>query len=408
MQAHAASPLLTIKTAIIRLTARDKVQAMSDTDALVIGAGPAGLACAAMLSRRGLRATILEKADNVGAVWRRHYDRLHLHTDRGHSGLPGLPMPRHYPRYPSRAQVVAYLESYAAHFGLRPAFGCAARTIRRVDGGWRVDTDARAWTAPIVVVATGWADFPHLPEWPGQDDYRGEVIHSADYRNAAPYAGQRVLVVGFGNSGGEIALDLAEARVDVTMAVRGAVRILPRDLLGLPLLTWAIAQAWLPPRLADTLNAPAIRLAVGSTRGLGLTISPKGPRQMIAEDGKIPLLDIGTVARIRDGSVKVRGDIQRFTREGVVFASSPALAGEPVAEAFDAVILATGFRPNLHSLLPDAPDTLDAQGRPRATGQSSGAAGLFFCGQTPSPTGQLREIGIEARRIARLARALVD
>ncbi|SFS01705.1 Predicted flavoprotein CzcO associated with the cation diffusion facilitator CzcD [Dyella sp. OK004] len=380
---------------------------MSDTDAVVIGAGPAGLACAAMLSRQGLRATILEKADTVGAVWRRHYDRLHLHTDRSHSGLPGLPMPRDYPRYPARAQVVAYLESYAAHFELRPEFGCAARTIRRLGNGWRVDTDARAWAAPIVVVATGWADFPHAPAWPGQDDYTGEVIHSADYRNATPYAGQRVLVVGFGNSGGEIALDLAEAGVDVTMAVRGAVRILPRDLLGLPLLTWAIAQAWLPPRLADTLNAPAIRLAVGSTRDLGLTISPKGPRQMIAEDGKIPLLDIGTVARIRDGSIKVRGGIERFTREGVVFATSPQPAGEPAAEPFDAVILATGFRPDLHPLLPDAPDTLDAQGRPRVTGQPSGATGLFFCGQHPSPTGQLREIGIEARRIARLARALV-
>lgn len=407
MQAHVASPLLAIKTAIIRPTARDKIQAMSDTDVLVIGAGPAGLACAAMLSRQGLRATILEKAGTVGAVWRRHYDRLHLHTDRGHSGLPGLPMPRHYPRYPSRAQVVTYLESYAAHFRLRPAFGCTAQTIRRVDNRWHVEADTRIWTAPIVVVATGWADFPHVPFWPGQDDYAGEVIHSADYRNASPYQEQRVLVVGFGNSGGEIALDLAEAGVDVTMAVRGAVRILPRDLLGLPLLTWAIAQAWLPPRLADALNAPAIRLAVGSTQGLGLTISPKGPRQMIAEDGKIPLLDIGTLARIRDGSIKVRGGIERFTREGVVFATSPQPAGEPVAEPFDTVILATGFRPNLHPLLPDAPDTLDAQGRPRITGQSSGATGLFFCGQHPSPTGQLREIGIEARRIARLAKALV-
>ncbi|MFC4762779.1 flavin-containing monooxygenase [Dyella koreensis] len=379
---------------------------MNDTDALVIGAGPAGLACAAMLSRQGLRATILEKADTVGAVWRRHYDRLHLHTDRGHSALPGLPMPRHYPRYPSRAQVVAYLESYAAHFRLRPEFGCAVQTIHRTGNSWHVNAGTRTWTAPTVVIATGWADFPHIPIWPGQSDYVGKVIHSADYRNAAPYAGQRVLVVGFGNSGGEIALDLVDNGVDVTMAVRGAVRILPRDLLGLPLLTWAIAQAWLPPRLADALNAPAIRLAVGSTRGLGLTISSKGPRQMIAEDGKIPLLDIGTLARIRDGSIKVRGGIERFTREGVVFATSPILAGEPVAEPFDAVILATGFRPNLHPLLPDAPDTLDTQGRPRVTGQSSGATGLFFCGQHPSPTGQLREIGIEARRIARLAKAL--
>ncbi|MGO4701525.1 flavin-containing monooxygenase [Dyella sp. 2RAB6] len=383
---------------------------MSDTDALVIGAGPAGLACAAMLGQHGLHTTVLEKAATVGAVWRRHYDRLHLHTDRGHSGLPGLPMPRDYPRYPSRAQVVAYLESYAAHFELRPVFGSAARTIRRADDGWRVETATRAWTAPVLVIATGWADFPHVPAWPGQTEYGGEVIHSSAYRNPAPYAGQRVLVVGFGNSGGEIALDLAEAGVDTTLAVRSPVCILPRELLGLPILTWAIGQASLPPRLADALNAPAIRLAVGSIERLGLTKAPKGPRRMIAEDRKIPLLDIGTVAAIRAGRIKVRGGIERFTADGVAFEPSPATGGKALTEAFHAVILATGFRSDLRALLPDVPEALDTRGQPRTTGQAAGSgprhAGLFFCGQSPSPTGQLREIGIEAQRIARLAAAL--
>jgi len=379
---------------------------MDDTDALVIGAGPAGLACAAMLGRHGLRTAILEKAATVGAVWRRHYDRLHLHTDRGHSSLPGLPMPRDYPRYPSRAQVVAYLESYAAHFGLRPEFGCAARAIHRTEPGWRVETATREWTAPVVVIATGWADFPNVPSWLGQASYPGEVLHSSAYRHPAPYAGQRVLVVGFGNSGGEIALDLAEAGIDVSMAVRSPVCILPRELLGLPILTWAVSQARLPPALADALNAPAIRLAVGSIERLGLVKAPKGPRRMIAEDGKIPLLDIGTVAAIRAGRIKVRGGIERFTADGVAFEPSPATHGQPVTESFDTVILATGFRADLRSLLPDAPEALDARGQPRVTGQAA-APGLFFCGQSPSPTGQLREIGIEAQRIGSLAAALV-
>lgn len=378
---------------------------MQDTDAIVVGAGPAGLACAAQLNARGLATRVLEKAGTVGAVWRGHYDRLHLHTDRGHSGLPGLPMPRSYPRYPSRDQVVAYLESYAAHFALVPQFHCEVRSIRRRADRWQVESSAGYYTAPVVVIATGWADFPHRPSWPGQDDYRGTVIHSRDYRNPAPYAGQRVLVVGFGNSGGEIALDLAEAGVEVTLAVRGPVRILPRELLGLPILTWAIAQARLPPRVADALNAPAIRLAIGPTRQLGFTLARKGPRRMIAEDHRVPLLDVGTLARIRSGDIAVRGGIARFTREGVVFASSPAgEAGR--AEVFDAVILATGFRPDLRILLPDAHDLLDAHGVPRATGAASGQPGLFFCGHIPSPTGQLREVGLEAQRIARLASEL--
>lgn len=371
---------------------------MSDADVIVVGAGPAGLACAAQLATHGLSVRVLEKAGAVAAVWRRHYDRLHLHTDRAHSALPGLPMPRDYPRYPSRDQVVSYLERYAAHFGLAPWFHCEVRTLRREGNLWHADTSLGSCSAPMVVVATGWADAPHRPTWPGQDRYQGTVIHSSEYRQPAPYRGQRVLVVGFGNSGGEIALDLAEAGVDVTLAVRHPVRILPRELLGLPILTWAIAQAWLPPRLADAINAPAIRLAVGSTRGLGLSIARKGPRRMIAEDHRVPLLDVGTLDKIRQGAIRVRGGIVQFTREGVAFAD----AGP--AERFDAVILATGFRADLRGLLPQAAATLDDRGAPRVTGKPTAAPGLFYCGQIPSPTGQLREIGIEARRIAKLAR----
>jgi cation diffusion facilitator CzcD-associated flavoprotein CzcO len=369
---------------------------MADADAIIVGAGPAGLACAATMRERGLRVLILEKAATVASVWRGHYDRLHLHTDRGHSGLPGMAMPRNYPRYPSRAQVVEYLESYAAHFGLQPVFDSAVQVIRREGTDWHVDTTHRQFIAPAVVIATGWADFPHRPAWPGSDDYNGRIIHSRDYRNPATCAGKRVLVVGFGNSGGEIALDLAEAGVDVTLAVRGPVQILPRELLGLPILTWAIAQAHLPARVADFINAPAIRLAVGSLKKLGLKAPAKGPRRMIEEDHRVPLLDVGTLARIRDGSIAMRGGIERFTREGVAFVDS-------TAESFDSVVLATGFRPDLRTLLPDARSVFDDHGMPLLTGQATPEPGLFFCGLIASPTGQLREIGIEAMRIARLA-----
>jgi cation diffusion facilitator CzcD-associated flavoprotein CzcO len=372
------------------------MNSMPDADAIIVGAGPAGLACAAAMRQRGLRVLILEKADAVASVWRRHYDRLHLHTDRGHSGLPGLAMPRSYPRYPSRAQVVEYLESYAAHFDLRPLFDSAVQTIRHDGSAWHVDTKQKQFAAPVVVIATGWADFPYRPRWPGIEDYQGELVHSTLYRNPSAYAGKRVLVVGFGNSGGEIALDLAEAGVDVTLAVRGPVQILPRELLGLPILTWAIAQARLPARLADFINAPAIRLAVGSLKKLGLKAHAKGPRRMIEEDHRVPLLDVGTLARIRDGSIAVRGGIARFTRDGVAFVDSPA-------EAFDSVVLATGFRPDLRALLPDARGVFDEHGMPLVTGRATREPGLFFCGLVASPTGQLREIGIEATHIARLA-----
>ena len=362
-------------------------------DAVIIGAGPAGLATAACLLQRGLKPVILEKSDAVAAAWRRHYDRLQLHTDRGHSGLPGMPMPRAYGRYPSRAAVVDYLENYAAKFDLQPIFNAPVLNVRRGSGGWRVEAGMRPLTAPVVVVATGWADFPYSPRWPGMEAFGGRIVHSSRYRNPAPYAGSRVLVVGFGNSGGEIALDLAEAGADATVSVRGPVRILPRELLGLPILTWAIAEQWLPARLADVINAPAVRLAVGSVEKLGLTQAAKGPRQMVEEDGRVPLLDVGTVAAIRAGRIKVRGDIASFGPATVAFAGSPP-------ESFDAVILATGFRPDLRPLLPDADRALDQNGRPRISGGPTAEPGLFFCGAIPSPTGQLRQIGLEARRIA--------
>ena len=373
---------------------------MEYAEAVVIGAGPAGLACAAGMRELGLAVTILEKSDAVGSVWRRHYDRLHLHTDRAHSGLPGLAMPRSNPKYPSRAQVVQYLEQYATHFGLQPEFGQNVQAVRRAGVAWRVDAGPRSWTASVVVVATGWADFPNLPSWPGTGEFQGEILHSSRYRNPQPYVGRRVLVLGFGNSGGEIALDLAEAKVKVALAVRGPVQILPRDLLGFPILSWAIAEQRLPARVADFLNAPAIRLAVGSIEKLGLRRASKGPRRMVEEDGRVPLLDVGTVARIRDGSILVRGGIDHFTREGVVFSDGRA-------ESYDAVVLATGFCPDLRALLPDARGVLDERGLPLTTGQVTNEPGLFFCGLIVSPTGQLREIGIESQRIARLAHGQV-
>jgi thioredoxin reductase len=364
-------------------------------DAIVVGAGPAGLAAAASLKARGREAVILEKADSVGAVWRRHYDRLHLHTDRARSGLPGLSMPKAYGRYPSRRQVIEYLEAYATKFALKPVFNIAVGAIRRDESAWRAEAGQESWRAPVVVVATGWADFPYAPTWPGMETFGGPILHSSAYRNPPPFAGKRVLVVGYGNSGAEIALDLAEARIDVTLSVRSPVNIVPRELFGLPILVFPIAEQWLPPRAADLLNAPAIRVALGSLASAGLTKAAKGPLQSIAEDGRVPLIDIGTLAAIRAGRIKVRGDVASFTADGVVFRSSQA-------ERFDAAILATGFRPDLRQLLPDAKGVLSPSGEPLVSGRATSEAGLFFCGAIVSPTGQLRQIAIEATAIAEI------
>ena len=369
-------------------------------DAIIVGAGPAGLATAAALRARGLDAAILEKSDAVGAVWRRHYDRLHLHTDRARSGLPGLPIPRAYGRYPSRAHMIDYLEAYASKFALRPVFNAPVRTLRRDGQTWRAEAGENSRIAPIAVVATGWADYPYAPTWPGIETFGGEILHSSFYRNPAPFAGRRVLVVGSGNSGAEIALDLAEAGIDVALSVRSPINVIPRELFGVPILVFPTAEQWLPPRLADAINAPLLRYAIGSIEKLGLKRAAKGPLQSIAEDGRVPLIDVGTLDAIRDGRIKLRGDVASFSRENVGFRQSPA-------ERFDTVILATGFRPDLRSLLPDAKGVLSATGAPLVSGRATAEPGLFFCGAIPSALGQFRQIGVEAARIAEAAKTLV-
>lgn len=373
---------------------------MTDPDAIIVGAGPAGLACAATMRAAGISVTVFEKADSVGSVWRRHYDRLHLHTHRVHSGLPGMAMPSDYPAYPSRRQMVAYLEDFAARFDIRPRFNTEVLGIHRDGTRWRAETAFGSISAPAIIIATGIADAPYRPSWLGSETFAGRAIHSSEYRNPDSFAGQRVLVAGFGNSGGEIALDLANAGVHVALAVRGPVQILPRDLLGFPIVSWAILYRRLPARLVDLINAPVLRLAVGNFERLGLRRAAKGPLQMIEEDGHVPLIDIGTLAKIRDGSISIRSGIERFTYDGVKFTDAQA-------EQFDTVILATGYRPDLRRLLPDVPDVFDRHGMPTLTGQATAAPGLYFCGQITVPTGQLREIAIEAQRIADDAKVYV-
>ena len=363
------------------------------TDVVVVGAGPAGLAVGACLRRAGVEFVLLEKETQVGSAWRRHYDRLHLHTDRAHSSLPHLPLPRQYPRYPSRQQVVDYLEAYARAFALVPRFGEEVAGARRRDGGWEVETQTARYLSQAVVLATGYAAEPVRPDWPGLQRYQGALLHSSEYRSGARFKGQEVLVVGFGNSGGEIAIDLVEQGARPSVAVRSPVNLLPRDLLGLPILTWALALSKLPPGLADFLAAPLLRMKLGDVARLGLRKAPQGPLSQVASSWRIPLIDVGTVDLIRRQQIRVRPGVQAFTESGVVF-------DDGVPANFDAVVLATGYRHRLARILHNAEGVVDGAGRPLQRAPATGLPGLFLCGFYVASTGMLREIALEARRIA--------
>jgi hypothetical protein len=346
------------------------------TETLVIGAGPAGLAAGACLTKRGAPFVMVEQSMAVGSSWRGHYERLHLHTDRVSSALPFLGFPRGTARYPSREQVITYLERYARHFRLAPRFGERVDSVRFNGEGWVTTTTAGIYRVRNVIVASGCNSVPFMPRWAGQEGFKGRVLHSSEYRNGEPYRNQHVLVVGFGNSGGEIAIDLHEHGARVAMAVRGAVNIVPRDILGLPILAVSIAVSRLPARLADVLVAPLLRVTVGDITKLGLRRPDMGPITQIRTTARIPLVDVGTVRLVREGHIKILGDIRSMSGSMVTF-------DDGSSGHFDAIVAATGFRPGVERFLDVGSGT-----------------GLYFCGFLVTPTGMFREIGIEARRIA--------
>lgn len=365
---------------------------MDGGDTLIVGAGPAGLAVAAVLRRKGVAFEILERNETVASSWRHHYDRLHLHTPKAHSALPFLPFARTWPRYPSRDQVIAYLENYARAFDLRPQFVTAAiKCAKTADDAWEVRTNGGVRRARHLVIATGFSRVPYRPSWPGLGDFAGTVLHSSDYTNGQRFRGQRVLVVGFGNSGAEIALDLAECGAPCAISIRGAVNVVPREVLRVPITYLALASRFLPPRVADRLNALTIRVAIGDIARLGLRRRDDGPIEEIVNAQRIPVVDIGTIRAIRDGRIQLRPAIDSFSERATRFADGRS-------ESFDAVVLATGYQTGLRDLFDEDVSALDESGRPRMDAREA-ARGLHFCGFHLVPAGLIREIGIEALRI---------
>jgi indole-3-pyruvate monooxygenase len=357
--------------------------------AVIVGAGPAGLASAACLQRRGVASLVLEAGPSLATSWRRHYDRLRLHTVKQASHLPGLRFGAKLPRYPSRDDVIAYLEAYAARFGIAPRTNEPARKVRVADGGFAVETTGAVYRARSVVMAAGYNRVPNPDRLPDQDRFRGALMHSAAYRSGAPFAGRRVLVVGAGNTGAEIALDLAEHGARPTLAVRAPVNVLPRDFLGMPTQLTSLRMRWAPLAIVDWLGRLVSRLAFGNLARFGFARPRLGPVSAIRLKRRIPLIDVGTIAAIKRGAIAVRPGVARLTDGGASFADGSD-------EAFDAVVLATGFRPALAEIV-DVPGILDDDGLPRP----DALPGLFFVGYRNVATGLLREIGIEAEAAAK-------
>ena len=371
----------------------------------MIGGGPGGLAVAGALKRRGIASTVLEQGASVGTSWRGHYERLHLHTVRRLSALPGRPIPAEMGRWVARDDLVRYLEDYAGRLELETRFETEVTRVDRTDPAqlptgndsrWIVRTSKGDREAATVILATGYNRVPLLPRWPGRKEYRGEILHSARYRNAEPFRGRSVLVVGSGNSGAEIAVDLVEGGAkEVLVSIRTPPNIQRRQFLGIPTQVIGILGARLPVPLADAISLALQKVAIGDLTRYGIDPPRRGALSRIYEDARIPLIDAGFLKVLKARRLTVVPALQAFSEEEVILVGGRRLR-------VDAVIAATGYARGLEPLVGHL-GVLTAKGLPEVDGGgiSPTAPGLFFNGYRNSPGGLLRQLRLDAEAIAR-------
>jgi cation diffusion facilitator CzcD-associated flavoprotein CzcO len=375
-----------------------------ENQVVIIGAGPAGLAAALSLSDLSIKSVVLDGSDQVGASWRSRYDRLRLNTGRQYSHLPKRPYPKGTPLFPTRDQVVAHLEEHSGERGIELRLGTAVeRVVRRTPTGWGVVTPDGIIGAAHVVVATGYAHTPFLPEWPGTESFGGEVLHSSAYRNPASFAGKRVVVVGAGSSGMEIAHDLATGgAAKVWLSVRTPPNVMPRlgplgrsnDVISRPLFH-------LPPGLADAMSRRARLAAFGDLSEFGLPIPEEGPFNRAHRLHVAPsIVDPDVIDAFRDGSITVVDAVTAFEDSSVVLTDRTRLDA-------DAVIAATGYRTGLEPLVGQLGVLTDA-GAPKVGGDVAAEPGLWFLGLWSRPSLIGYTSTQAARLAARIARAIAE
>lgn len=370
------------------------------TEVLIIGAGPAGLACAAVLRRAGVAATVLERSGAPAASWRARPAGLRLNTGRAFSHLPGLRFPRRTGSFPDRDNVVAYLDAYRSRHNVDVRVDTEVNCINRVaaDGHpagprWALTTSGGVLQTRHVVVATGLLQTPFVPDWPGQHTYSGTLLPAADFRDPASFRGRDVLVVGAGCSGMEIAADLADhGAASVRLAVRTPPNILLRSIAGVPGDPAALLLLRLAPSRADALLAPLRRLTIGDLTAYGLPVPAEGPFQRLVRTGDGPaVVDRAVLRHVRAGRIQVVPEVTALEPTGARLADGRHLPA-------DAVIAATGYRSALAPLVGHL-DVLDDRGCPALGDGEQVAPGLWFIGFRPQPS-QLGALGKEARRIA--------
>jgi cation diffusion facilitator CzcD-associated flavoprotein CzcO len=275
-------------------------------EAIVCGAGAAGLAAAAALRAVDVEVTVLERTNEVAASWRTRYDGLRLNTPGWMSTQPGYRASRRrYGEFPTRDAWISYLEDYAAHRRIDVRFDTQVRRLESENGGWRIETDREDLQASYVVVATGFDHDPDLPDWPGRNGFSGELIHSSAYQNPDPYRGRDVLVVGPGTTGSEVACLLSRGGAGrVRVACRTPPNLVTRKFLGVSINIPGLALQRLPLGVADQIAWLGQRFAFGDLGRYGLPRAPLGIATLSRRQ-QAPAYDSGFVGLLKAGEIEI-------------------------------------------------------------------------------------------------------
>ncbi|MDD3763132.1 MAG: NAD(P)-binding domain-containing protein [Nevskiales bacterium] len=303
----------------------------------IVGAGPAGLSIARALKARGIAYEQFERHCDVGGIWDMSnpgtpmYRSAHFISSRNTSGFYDFPMPTDYPDYPSNRQILDYTRSFARAFGLYDAirFGTAVEHAEQDGDGWSVRLaggETRRYTALVCATGVNWS--PRLPRHPGT--FNGEIRHSVSYKSADEFRGKRVLVIGAGNSGADIACDAAANADAAFISVRRGYHFIPKHIFGVPADEFGEKGPQMPMWLERPLFTALLKMVVGDVTRWGL---PKPDHRLFESH---PLLNTQLLHYLQHGDIGARGDVERYDGDEVVFRDG-------TRERIDLVLYATGY-----------------------------------------------------------------
>ena len=307
---------------------------MAERSYLIIGAGPSGLATARALSELGIAYDVVERHSDVGGIWdidnpgSPMYDSAHFISSKTLSGFAGFPMPEAYPDYPSHRQILAYLRDFAKAHDLYPAIqlNTSVQRIERGPAGWTVtlsDGERRVYRGVVMASGTQWV--PHLPSYPGRFD--GEVLHSVDYRSSDQFRGKRVLVVGAGNSGCDIACDAAVAAESAAISLRRGYRFFPKHFFGMPSDVFAHGGPKLPGWLEQRVLGLLVDVMIGKPQRFGL---PAPDHKALASH---PIMNTQILHHLGHGDLTAMHDVAELAGDEVRFVDGTSLTVEMIVWA---------------------------------------------------------------------------